>query len=66
MRQPLADFIKESNIEEFDMTERLSKRLARMGVCSRRSAEKLMAQGMVRVDGNKVTENMLVNSSNRI
>jgi len=33
------------------MTERVAKRLARAGVCSRRDAEKLIAAGRVAVDG---------------
>ena len=31
--------------------ERITKRLARAGVCSRRDAEKLIAEGRVAVDG---------------
>ena len=38
----LEQFIKPSTIEHFDRTERLSKRLARLGVSSRRQAEKLI------------------------
>jgi 16S rRNA U516 pseudouridylate synthase RsuA-like enzyme len=37
-----------------------------MGVCSRRYAEKLMAQGYIYVDDIKVTQNMLVNDRNKI
>lgn len=37
------EFINISNVEEFTKEERLSKRLARMGICSRRMAEKIMA-----------------------
>lgn len=48
---PVGDFVSLTNIESFNQTERLSKRLARMGVCSRRQAELLIAQGMVKVDG---------------
>lgn len=33
---PLEEFISDKNIDEFSKVERLSKRLARMGVCSRR------------------------------
>jgi 23S rRNA pseudouridine2605 synthase len=40
-----------SNVEEFNKPERVTKRLARMGICSRRMAEKLIEQGMVKVDG---------------
>jgi len=40
--EPLDQFIHSANIEEFSKTERLSKRLSRMGVCSRRMAEKLI------------------------
>src|SRR4051812_28816918 len=34
-----------------DKGERIAKRLARAGVCSRRDAEKLIAEGRVTVDG---------------
>ena len=51
---------------EFAGEERLSKRLARMGVASRRQAERMMEQGMVYVDGKKVLENMLVSNRNYI
>lgn len=40
--------------------ERIAKRLARAGVCSRRDAEKLIADGRVRVDG-KVLESPAFN-----
>ena len=40
--QSLEKFIHPMNIEEFKKAERLTKRLARMGVCSRRMAEKLI------------------------
>ena len=40
--KPLSEFIHPMNIEEFSKEERLTKRLARMGVCSRRMAEKLI------------------------
>ena len=32
-------------------TERVAKRIARAGICSRREAERLIADGRVRVDG---------------
>lgn len=35
--------------------ERIAKRLARAGICSRRDAEKLIAAGRVAVDGQKLT-----------
>ena len=54
------------NIEEFKKEERLTKRLARMGVCSRRMAEKLIEKGMVKVDGKIIEKNMLVSSANLI
>lgn len=47
----LDEFIKPVTVEHFDRTERLSKRLARMGVASRRQAEKLIQQGLIYVDG---------------
>ena len=40
--------------------------MARMGVCSRRQAEQLIATGMVRVDGNTVDSNVPVSSTNLI
>lgn len=46
-----------TNIEEFSKAERVSKRLARMGICSRRMAEKLIGQGMVKVDGEIIEDN---------
>ena len=36
--------------------ERLSKIIARAGICSRRDAEKLIAEGRVTLDGEKVTQ----------
>ncbi len=36
--------------------ERLQKIIARAGICSRRAAEKLIAEGKVKVDGSVVTE----------
>lgn len=60
------EFINLSNVEEFNKEERLSKRIARMGICSRRMAEKIMGQGMIKVDGKVVTQNMLVSNKNII
>lgn len=53
-----------SNVGEFQKAERVSKRLSRMGICSRRVAEKLIEQGMVQVDGKKITENVSVTNAN--
>ena len=39
---PLENFINVTNVEEFTKPERVSKRLSRMGICSRRMAEKLI------------------------
>ena len=64
--QSLEKFIHPMNIEEFKKEERLTKRLARMGVCSRRMAEKLIEKGMVKVDGVLIEKNMLVSSANLI
>ena len=64
--QPLDSLIHQSNIDEFSKAERLSKRLSRMGVCSRRQAEKLIEQGMVKVDKKVVDKNCLVTSANLI
>lgn len=38
----LEQFINVSNVGEFQKPERVSKRLSRMGICSRRVAEKLI------------------------
>lgn len=51
---------------EFENTERLSKRLAKLGVCSRRYAEELIKKKMVRVDNNFVSENVPVTNSSKI
>ena len=64
--KPLEDFINKETVGDFSNVERLSKRMARMGVCSRRQAEKLMAAGMVKVDGKVVSENCPVTSANKI
>ena len=50
-----------------DKPQRIAKRLARAGLCSRREAERLIAQGRVSVDG-KVLESPAVNvtAANRI
>ena len=53
-------------VETFTQTERLSKRLSRLGVCSRRQAERLIEQGMIKVDGTVVDQNVGVNDSNYI
>jgi 16S rRNA U516 pseudouridylate synthase RsuA-like enzyme len=53
-------------VQDFEQTERLSKRLARMGVASRRQAEKLIGQGMVKVDGEVVSSNVPVTSESKI
>lgn len=48
-------------------TERIAKRLARAGVCSRREAEKLVEQGRVKVDGATIeTPATLVTAASRI
>jgi len=47
--------------------ERLAKRIARAGVCSRREAEKLIAAGRVKVDGRQITSPALnVTPSQRV
>ena len=42
LQNPLDDFINISTVQDFSQTERLSKRLSRMGVASRRMAERLI------------------------
>ena len=66
LQNPLEDFISPSTVQDFDKTERLSKRLSRMGVASRRMAEKLISQGMVYVDGKPVSHNVPVNNESKI
>lgn len=63
---PLENFIHQGSVEEFSKAERLSKRLSRMGVCSRRTAEKLIERGMVKVDKKVVDSNVPVTSANLI
>lgn len=46
--------------------ERLSKIIARAGICSRRDAEKLIAEGRVTLDGEKVTEQGTKANDNQI
>ena len=57
----MEQFVNLSTVKDFEKTERLSKRLARMGVASRRMAEKLIAQGMIQVDSKIVDSNVPVN-----
>jgi 16S rRNA U516 pseudouridylate synthase RsuA-like enzyme len=45
---------------------RLSKYLAQTSICSRREAEKLIASGMILVDGKKVDSNVPVTINNKI
>ena len=65
-QNPLTEFINLSTVQDFSETERLSKRLARMGVSSRRQAEKLIAEGMVYVDGKVADSNWPVTQNSRI
>lgn len=58
----LNEFINVTKVDNFGEAERISKRLARMGVCSRRQAEKLIEQGMVKVDGKTIDHNMQVSN----
>ena len=44
----------------------MSKVLSRANICSRRQAERMIQAGMVLVDNKKITENMLVDSTNKI
>jgi len=55
-----------SNPDSFKQSERLSKRLSRLGVCSRRQAERMMSAGMLKVDGKIVDQNTLVDDKNFI
>ena len=42
-------------------TERVSKYLSRAGVCSRREAERMMAEGLIKVNGKVLNKNMVIN-----
>ncbi|EAR97905.2 tRNA rRNA pseudouridine synthase, putative (macronuclear) [Tetrahymena thermophila SB210] len=46
--------------------ERLSKYLSRSGVCSRRQAEKMIKDGLIKVDGKVATSNLPVTPKNNI
>lgn len=54
------------DVKLFTQHERLSKRLSRLGVCSRRQAERLIEQGMIKVDGKVIDSNVSVNDENHI
>jgi len=62
--KPIDQFINVSNVDEFTKAERVSKRLSRMGICSRRVAEELIERGMIKVDGKIIKENMKVTNEN--
>lgn len=62
----VGEFINVANVEDFTKPERVTKRLARMGICSRRMAEKLIEQGMVKVDGQPITANTQVTNENLV
>ena len=59
-------FFNLEDIPKFNQTERLSKRLARLGVSSRRQVEKMITNGLISVDGNIVKSNIPVNDNNKI
>lgn len=52
--------------KEFSIEERLSKRLSKMGVCSRRHAEKMISLGLIKVDGKVADSNLPVNAESDI
>ncbi len=62
----LDDFINVTNVEQFIKPERVSKRLSRMGICSRRVAERLIEEGMIKVDGKIINSNVSVTNENLI
>jgi 23S rRNA pseudouridine2605 synthase len=62
--KPIDQFINVSNVDEFTKAERVSKRLSRMGICSRRVAEELIERGMIKVDGKIIKDNMKVTNEN--
>jgi ribosomal protein S4 len=54
------------NLRDFEKEERLSKRLARLGVSSRRQAERMIKTGMVKIDGQEVKQNISVDDETNI
>ncbi len=54
------------DLPKFEEYERLSKRLARLGVSSRRQAEKLISNGMIKINGEIVRSNIPVNEMTQI
>src|SRR5690554_2529907 len=44
------------NIRESDGSVRLNRYIASSGICSRRDADELISQGVVEINGKKVTE----------
>jgi hypothetical protein len=54
------------NLIDFQTPERLSKRMARLGIASRRQADKLIELGMVKVDGKTVEQNVPVDDNSQI
>jgi hypothetical protein len=54
------------NLIDFKTPERLSKRLARLGITSRHQAEKLIELGMVKVNGKTANENLQVDDTSQI
>lgn len=59
-------FFNIEDLSKFKESERLSKRLARLGITSRRQAEKLISNGMIKVDGQIVKANVPVSENNQI
>jgi ribosomal protein S4 len=59
-------FFNTENLSDFDKEERLSKRLARLGVSSRRQAERMIKTGMVKIEGKEVNQNIIVNDESNI
>lgn len=69
MRQKRVEMNRIFNTESlanFQKEERLSKRLARLGVTSRRQAEKLIESGMIKINGRTVTQNVPVTDETNI
>ncbi|CAI2366152.1 unnamed protein product [Moneuplotes crassus] len=57
---------KKFEIDSFAKPERLSKRLSRLGICSRRQAERMIQQGIVKVDGQLIDQNVPVSEHQKI
>jgi hypothetical protein len=65
-RQQRTNTFNTESLIDFMKEERLSKRLARLGITSRKQAEKMIETGMVKIDGKTVKENVPVTDETNI